>query len=460
MKNETFQTFSLKDWNQKAEEALKGKTINSLNKKTYENITLQPLYTKKDVENKEISSYPGQNDFRRGFSSLGYVSQEWKVSQKVVAHEGESLRENLLSALEKGQSAIAIDADTVDIQNFPVLIEGLFTKYPFCIEMNENQNELLVKLSNLPDCQKVTGYIARDPLAEVALNGKKINKEMYDKYADSIQLADTKLPNLRTVLVNTSVYHNAGANAVQELAFALSTGVHHIQQLLDRGINLETIFNKMVFKFSIGENFFMEIAKLRAAKLLWSKVIEAYEVNSNEHNMVISAETSSFTKTIYDSFVNILRAGNEAFAAVLGGIQYLYVSPFNEPEGKPTFLTERIARNTQLILKNEAHLEKVIDPAGGSWYIESLTNELAEKAWELFQQIEEQEGIEKVLETGWISEQIAEIFKEKSQDIFTRKKSVIGTNVYANLSDSPLEIFESAVYTKKRNSSSPIIRAI
>lgn len=444
MINESFDMFSLSDWEQKAVEALKGKPVNSLNTNTYENIKLKPLYTKEDFDNEKASHLPGLPDYRRGSNSLGYLSQDWKVAQKIVAQEGECLRENLLASFKKGQSVIAIDADKVTIKDFISLVEGVYTKYPFSIEINENKAEILTELSKLPDSEKISGYMAFDPLAASALNGTTINKAAYEKIANMILLTDSSMPNLRTILVNTNVYHNAGANAIQELALALSTGVHHVQQLLNQGLKLETIFSKMVFKFSVGANFFMEIAKLRAARILWNKVVEAYGVKPQDHSMVIVAETSAFTKTVYDPYVNILRAGNEAFAAVLGGIQYLHVSPFNEPEGESTPFSDRIARNTQLILKNEAHLEKVIDPAGGSWYIESLTEELSEKAWTLFQEIDDQGGLEKSLTSGWIKSQIAEVLAKRSADIFTRKKSIIGTNVYANLSDTPLQLDESA----------------
>ncbi len=442
MMNGSFDTFSLSDWEKKAEEALKGKSVNSLNTNTYENIKLKPLYSKEDFDNEKASQLPGQPDYRRGANSLGYLSQEWKVAQKVAVQEGESLKEALHTSLEKGQSAIAINAEKMTIEEFMSLIEGVYTQFPFSIEINEKQIELLAELSKLSNCEKISGYIAMDPLA--ALNGTSVKQDVYNKFANLIQSADSSMPNLRTILVNTSVYNHAGANAVQELALVLSTGVHHVQQFLNQGLKLDTIFRKMVFKFSIGANFFMEIAKLRAARLLWNKVTEAYGLNSQDHSMVITAETAAFTKTVYDPYVNILRAVNEAFAAVLGGIQYLHVSPFNEPEGRSTPFSERIARNTQLILKHEAHLEKVIDPAGGSWYIESLTEELAEKAWILFQEIEDQDGIEKCLASGWIQAQIAEVLANRSEDIFTRKKSVIGTNVYANLSDSPLQLHERA----------------
>ena len=159
-----------------------------------------------------------------------------------------------------------------------------------------------------------------------------------------------------------------------------------------------------------------------------------YGVADDKSKMHIAAETSSFTKTINDPHVNLLRAGNEAFAAVVGGIQYLHVSPFDEITGS-TSVSERIARNIQLLLKEEAHLKKVIDPAGGSWYVEDLTNNLAEKAWGFFQTIEAKGGILEVLKSSWLQQEIAKVYQKKNHDVQTRKKSIVGTNVYANLDE-------------------------
>ncbi|WP_313798360.1 methylmalonyl-CoA mutase family protein [Cytobacillus sp.] len=442
MINETFEAYTLEIWEKKSEESLKGKPIASLSKNTYENILLKPLYSKEDLKINSTGQFPGQTDFRRGADPAGYLSSPWKVAQRIDAENGEELRKKLHASFERGQTAISFHLDKDIVKDFVKIIDGIYATFAFSIEAGKDQVEVLEKLSNLADCDKVSGYIGRD-LLQIASND--VLKQEYDKWSEMIQSFDKRMPNLRTILVDTSVYHKAGANAIQELAAALSTGVQHIQELLERGMSLEKILSKMVFKFSIGANFFMEMAKLRAARVLWSKIAEAYGANSEEQKMVISAETSPFTKTVYDPYVNLLRAGNEAFAGVLGGVQFLHVSPFNEPEGKTTHFSDRIARNTQLILKEEAHLKNIIDPAGGSWYVESLTNELAEKAWALFLQIEEQGGMAEVLKTGWIQEQISEVMKRRNEDIFKRRQSIIGTNIYANLNDHPLQnVLESS----------------
>lgn len=452
MINETFETYTLETWRQKSEESLKGKSIASLTKNTYENILLKPLYSKEDIELKNTGQFPSQSDFRRGQDTLGYLSSAWKVAQRIDAENGEELRKKLHASFERGQTAISFQLEESNLKDFETIIEGIYSTFDFSIEAGQHQAEVLSKLSKLPHCDKVSGYIARDLLQSTS-SGKL--KQEYDSWAEMIQSIEKKIPNLRTILVDTSVYHKAGANAVQELAATLSTGVQHLQELLDRGMSPQKILSKLVFKFSIGANFFMEIAKLRAARMIWSKIVEAYGANPEEHKMVISAETSTFTKTAYDPYVNLLRAGNEAFAAVLGGVQFLHVSPFNEPEGTTTPFSDRIARNTQLILKEEAHLKNIVDPAGGSWYVESLTNELAEKAWALFLQIEEKGGMAEVLKTGWIQEHISEVMKKRNEDIFKRKQSIIGTNIYANLNDHPLQ---NVLESSKVNQALPNIR--
>lgn len=458
MMNELFERQSVETWKQKAEETLKGKLFESLTTNTYENLKLKPLYSMEDFEGQRISQYPGQSDFRRGSEALGYLSEEWKIAQKLVSEDGENLRKKLLESFDKGQTAISIRTDKLNINDFGKIVDDIYLKYPFSMETNEHQAPLLTQLSKLTDSDKVTGYIAADPLAKAAITGNVVEIESYDEWGKIIQLADRNMPGLRTILIDTSVYHNGGANAVQELAIAISTGSYHIQQLLERGVSLETILTKMIFKFSMGANFFMEIAKLRAARIIWSKVAETYGAKAETRKMVITAETSTLTKTAYDPYVNMLRTGNEAFSAVLGGIQYLHVQPFNEPEGKPTAFSERIARNMQLILKEEVHLKKIIDPAGGSWYVESLTNELAQKAWELFLEIEERDGMAEVLKSGWIQEQISKVLKKRNEDIFTRKQSIIGTNIYANLNDKPLQSKNEQYCSERKSLAIPQVR--
>jgi methylmalonyl-CoA mutase len=445
MKNASFPLSTDQNWKEKVEDSLKGKKFKTLMKNTYENIVLKPLYSETDIT-AEIG-YPGVADYRRGIHSLGYHSNSWKVAQKVPYQTMGDLKGNLLNALNRGQTALSFKLKKElfeEADQFEKLLFEFVGKASFAIEADGLQKSFLSLLHNGNENSIVTGYVAEDPMAALVKSGTLpfAIDNYFNSWVQTIKDSHQFLPNLKTVLIDTTPYHNGGANAVQELAVALSTGVFYLEELKDRGLAPEELFMKMIFKFQIGSNFFMELAKLRAARVLWDKIGEAYGVPTQKRGMEIVAETSNFTKTLTDPHVNILRSGNEAFAAILGGVQYLQVHAFNELEGI-TPLAERLARNTQLILKQEAFLQDIVDPAGGSWYIESLTNELVNSSWEYFLTIDEKGGLMQVLESNWLQSEIATLLNKRHQDTFTRKQSIVGTNVYANLQESLQSLFKN-----------------
>ncbi|AZU63251.1 methylmalonyl-CoA mutase [Neobacillus mesonae] len=429
MRSQQFPNRSIDDWKVKAEQSLKGKKVESLQSNSYESITLKPLYTQDDEL--PVSEYPGGADFRRGTSLLGHVTNEWKIAQRIQYKTADELKQKLEDAFTKGQTAISFNLSNEIADRFLELLGEKVEDYPFAINTKRFQTQLL---ANLSSGAELSGYIASDPITLFAEEGT-FEMEALQDWVLEIKQADRYFPNLRTVLIDTTPYHNGGANAVQELAAAAATGVYYLDKLTESGMEFDRALSKMVFQFSIGSNFFMELAKLRAARVIWNRITELYGFPENARGMQIAAETSRFTKTVYDSHVNLLRTANEAFAAVLGGVQYLHVAPFDELAGASPF-SERIARNMQLILKEEALLNKVVDPAGGSWYIETLTNVLAEKAWALFQKIEAKGGILEGLKMNWLQQEIDEVFTRKKLDAETRKQSIVGTNVYAKLDES------------------------
>ncbi|OLN23304.1 hypothetical protein BTO30_04880 [Domibacillus antri] len=241
--------------------------------------------------------------------------------------------------------------------------------------------------------------------------------------------------NQQSITINTVPYHMAGANAIQELAAALSEAVFYMNTAKKDGINSNVTASKMVIHFAAGPRFFTEVAKFRAFRTLWSALIDAYELDESAKPK-ISVETSRLTLSALDPHVNILRTGSAAFAAVLGNIDYLSVTPFDHITGKTTGLSERIARNIPLLLQHEAHLDKVMDPAGGSYYIESLTEEIGRRAWGQFARLEEAGGIEQALRLGTLQTEIAAVQTRREQEAATRKQPLIGTNIYANLAEN------------------------
>ncbi|TGU94552.1 methylmalonyl-CoA mutase, partial [Mesorhizobium sp. M00.F.Ca.ET.186.01.1.1] len=206
----------------------------------------------------------------------------------------------------------------------------------------------------------------------------------FDAMAKMTSWASQHAPKLKTILVQGNPYCESGGHAVAELAFSLATGVEYIQAMLDRGLSIEEVAGRMQFSFAVGSDVFMEIAKLRAVKMLWANIVDAYGGSVETQKIAIHARTAAWTKTVCDPYVNMLRATTEAFSAIVGGVDSLHVSAFDEAIRPANEFSRRIARNTQIILEQEAHLAKVVDPAGGSWYVEWLTDELAKKAWELF----------------------------------------------------------------------------
>lgn len=240
--------------------------------------------------------------------------------------------------------------------------------------------------------------------------------------------------------VNTQIYHNAGGNAVQELAFGIATGVEYLRQAEKRGQSVDVTAGKMTFVFAIGSDFFMGIAKLRAARLLWAKVVAACGGNAESQKMRIHARTSLWNKSKLDPYVNMLRNTTEAFSAVAGGADVLDVAPFDQVVRTPDEFSKRIARNTQVILAEECHFDHVVDPAGGSYYVETLTAQLANAAWAIFQQIEKEGGMIKALEAGIPQKQVKAVAAKKAEAIAQRRLSLIGVNVYANATEKPLEV--------------------
>ncbi|TYS19061.1 methylmalonyl-CoA mutase [Rossellomorea vietnamensis] len=419
MKTTSFERVGLQEWKAKAEESLKGRPIDQLYKETYEGITLKPLYTKEDIDKKQSTERHSSK-------------RDWKVAQRVTAEDEDSLPERLSTALTRGQDTVSFTDYNGSLSKN--VMEKIFTlaikeKAPlFHIASLDSEGFSLLK----EGYSRLTGVFGADPVTDMVV---KDSSETMNTWIEHITYLNESAPELRTIVVDTSSLNEAGANAIQEMAYALAAGVAVIEKLKKEGWTAEQAAGKLIFNFSIGSSFFTEISKLRAFRTLWKNVAEAYELNDTE--AVLSAETSVFTKSKLDPYVNMLRAGNETFSAVLGGADYIHTAPFDEVSGTTSPFSERIARNTQLILSHESHLNKVSDPAGGSYYIESLTNTLAEQAWKKFQELDGNGGLIKVLRGGTLQNDIKLVFDRRQKDVAIRKQNLIGTNVFSNLEESP-----------------------
>lgn len=428
--HKTFAIPSYEEWEEVAKASLKGKSFEKLFTQTYEGITLNPVY-RKNLLSKNVT-IPNNR-----------LNDTWDISQEIkVSTVGEAI-DSIKKALQFGQTSINIDLTNLPINkdelyglldSFTQAKASFFFKGDtrFVGDVLSYQSEKGIRLN---------GVIGLDPIANWVKSGNLTRNlsSYYDEMAVNIKKVNESSSKVKTLVVDSLPVHNGGANAVQELAYTLSVAIEYVNELQERGLTIDEIAPHFSFSFSVGSNMFMEIAKLRAAKFLWTSIIKEFGGSVESQNIWIHTRTSSTTKTKYDPYVNMLRATVETFAAVVGGANSVHTSTFDEAYGVSTDFSERIARNVQSILKEESHLNRVLDPAGGSWYIESITTELAEKVWEAIQHIEQDGGIVATLKSGTIQEEIKETSEKRFNHIDYRKERIVGTNMYANIMEQQLE---------------------
>ncbi|MGD8781280.1 MAG: methylmalonyl-CoA mutase family protein [Ignavibacteria bacterium] len=476
---EEFEAPSFEIWKNKVIEDLKGADYDKkLITKTYEGIQLKPIYTKDEIKYLPCGDeLPGSANYLRGTKASGNTKNSWYICQEIPYADAEKFNAALLNDLKRGQTAIQIKFDTatelgldadyaqpeqvgdkglsvsalnsigralnnVDLKQHPIFIDCGFSSLPFVMIFNAYLKQNNIQFTELK------GSIESDPLGYLAESGKlpvKINFA-FDKLKLVTEWASHNASEFKTIGIKGLPYHNAGASAVQELAFALGTGLEYLNQLKERGLNAETIAAHTRFTFGVGTNYFMEVAKFRAARVLWSKILETFDVDENLRKINIHARTSKFNQTVYDPYVNMLRTTTQAFSAIIGGADSLHTNAFDELFGSPTDFSRRIARNTQIILSEESHLNNLIDPAGGSYYIEKLTNDIAEQTWTLIKDIESKGGMLDCLKSdmstgkaGYIHELIEDTNQKRRKDVSKRKASIVGTNNYANLKEEKLK---------------------
>ncbi len=470
---EEFLPNSYEDWAKEAEASLKGKPLDKLKTKTYEGFEIKPIYRLEDTQElKHLeNNLPGTFPYVRGCNPDGYKKSAWSIEQeinypsvkeyntalsydikrgldcislkfndKIVAHLQDkkyapACPATVVFNLEDLKTAFkGIDISKFDLHllatNFPVVFFSLFNAY--------------LKSSKI-ELTGVKGTFRIDPLGNLAKHGElKMDVEKYYQVmALIINYIDKHNSNLKTVEIDTSVYTDGGANAVQEIAFAIATGAEYIRGIADRNVSVDNIAKKMTFSVGIGANFFMEIAKVRALRMLWANIMKEFGASEDARKIYIHTKTTTANKTKMDQYVNMLRVTSESLAAVVAGTNAHSVGTFDAQHGLPQEFSRRIARNTQLLLKEECNLRESVDPAGGSWYIENLTAKIAEEAWKLFQDIEAKGGMSKELLAGNIQSAVKAIKIERIKNLSSRKDVLIGTNKYPNLSEKEVHVAEN-----------------
>ena len=465
-----FEKPTYEQWQAEVEKALKGGDFHKkMFTKTYEGITLQPIYTPA-LHGEKIPKgvYPGAGEFLRGTKASGYIKESWGVSQYVDDSLPKDANHASLYEIVKGGTIhnIRLDEATRHDQDVQVgasvgvggtslstmddckqLIERFNLKEnPLYIETGASAAILLGMLAaTVKGSKKQTadlkGLVGADPVGVWAKDGAlHISLDTaFDEMAHTVVWAKEQAPELKTVLVSGDVYANGGANDVQEVAYALATAVCYVRQLAQRNIDINTIAKSMMFTFSMGANFFMEIAKLRALRVLWARIMEAFGAEEADRAVHVHGRTSAFTKTVYDPYVNLLRNTTQAFSGVVGGLNSLEVSPFDQPIRKADDFSRRIARNIQVMLQTEFELRQPVDPVGGSWYVETLAAELCEKIWAEFQTIESKGGIVAALKEGYPQAQVKAILEERFKNLAFRRDVAVGNNMYANMTEELLD---------------------
>lgn len=469
MKNEKnlfaeFKPSTYEEWYAEAVKLLKGAPFDKkMLTQTPEGITLKPIYNKEDMT--FDVSLPGFDDYVRGTNAAGNKASPWKISQELCAGTPSEFNKKILDALNKGQTSIeivlddasahAVDADKSEkckvankglsistAKDFDIALKGVETD---CVDINIHTGSAAADIAAVlyasQKGKKLRGGIFFDPIGELAKTGK-LNRSLDCAFYEMFATASYNVKNIpafTAIGVDTMPYSSAGASAVEELAAAFATAVAYIRAMLERGLAIDEAASQIRFRVSLGGNFFMEIAKIRAARMLWAKIVSEFGGNEQSQKIKIGARTSVYNKTVFDPYVNMLRTATEAFSGVVGGVDSMTVGAFDEIIRNPDEFSERISRNQQIILQEECNLADVIDPAGGSYYVENLTRELAAKVWELFSKIEEQGGIVKALEAGFVQDAVAKTAAGKKKLYDTRRSSVVGTNNYANMAESLLE---------------------
>lgn len=442
---EDFPPVSTESWEAVINKDLKGADYErKLVWRTPEGFKAKPYYRKEDLEKLGyLDMFPGDFPFVR---SGRKKENNWFVRQNIAVNNIKEANKKALDILMKGADSLGFVLNQNHkntIADIEQLMENIYAQV---VEVNficgkQAPNILKVYLELIKkynrDLQKIHGSVNFDPISNLIIGGNFYQSEEQDfeDCADIIK-ASTHIPHFRTLAVDATHFKNSGSNIVQELAYAMAYGNEYLSRLTDKGISIDDIAPNIKFHFAVGSSYFMEIAKVRAARFLWAKVVNSYGPSSAEITRTnIHSVTSDWNKTLYDPYVNMLRTTTESMSAIIGGTNSLTVKPFNSIFEDSTIFSERIARNQQLLLKEESYLDKIVDPASGSYYIENLTDSLIEEAWKLFLELDEQGGFIEAFKKGIIQKQIKENAEARNKSIASRKQVFVGSNQYPNYAE-------------------------
>lgn len=445
LKEKLFSEFSpvtTEEWMAKITADLKGAPFEKkLVWKTSEGFNVNPFYRAEDIEGlNTIASLPGEFPYVRGTRK----DNDWKVRQNIDVADFKAANAKALDVLDKGITSLGFHFSGKDVnpENIAALLDGI---YPESVELNfKTCNSKAADLIGIltayfkekgADLEKCAGSVGYNPFKKPLTKGHEADNWL--EGAVTVLKAGMELPGYKVLAIDACTLNDAGAYISQELGYALAWGNELLAKLTDAGYKIDDVAKKIKFNFGISANYFMEIAKFRAARWLWAEIVAAYNpVCQCSCKMAAQAQTSGWNMTIYDAHVNLLRTQTEAMSAAIGGVDSITVLPFDETCQTPDDFSERIARNQQLLLKEECHFDKVVDPSAGSYYIEVLTASLADVAWKLFLEVEDKGGFYAVIKTGEVQNNVKASSSARKKAIATRREILLGTNQYPNINEA------------------------
>src|SRR5262245_53999156 len=464
-----FPPVSYDEWRALAEADLQGAPFEQkLVTHTYEGIGVQPVYTRRDRPGEgDPDGFPGLPPFVRGARPLGAVQTGWDLRQEHAHPDLTVTNQAILKDVQGGVTSLLLRLDFAARNGLdpddPAAAElagrdGLMAYHVADLDaalagvsLSRVGVTLEAGAAFLPAAAVLAALWRRggggpaqgrravngDPLAVLARDGQLPvpSPSALALMNDLAAWTAKHFPHVTAVRVGTAPYHHAGATAVQDVAFALATGVEYLRSMTRAGLDIDTGARQILFSISVGTHHFLAIAKLRAARRLWARVVEACGGSPAAGAMRIHSRVSKRVLTQRDPHVNMLRNTVAVFAAELGGAEAVTSVPFDSVGGLPDDFSRRVARNTVLLLQEEAHLHRVIDPPGGSWYLDWLTDQVADKAWPLFQEVERRGGMLQAIESGWVAKQIDSAFAPRARNIARRKEGITGVSEFPDVAE-------------------------
>jgi len=425
--------------------------------KTHEGFSVRPYYRAENLGDiKSLGEMPGQFPFVRGIKN----DNNWLTRQDICLCIGiEKANEEALDILNKGVESLGFilaDEKALSVEQMEALLKGISIP---AVEINfrkccpKHSAETLKSFLAVVEKQGVKPEEVRasfdfSPLHRLTVRGTFCEEKAYGYLAEAVKMV-AAYPKIRVINVQAYDFNDAGSSLVQELAFGVAIGNEYIAKLGELGIGAEEVARRMKFTFGISSNYFMEIAKFRAARVVWANIVRAWGVESDcACKMHVHAVTSQWNQTVYDAYVNMLRDTTETMSAAIAGVDSIEVLPFDHAFRAPGEFSNRIARNVQSILKEESHFNKIVDPAAGSYYVEELTQSIIDAAWKLFKEVEEKGGYTEAFKAGFVQEQVKAVSDKKDKLLAQRRETLLGSNQYPNFLEKAGEEITKEIVTR------------